>query len=148
MAVTFSGLGVIPCRLTTCPKYFNSGLQNSHFSGCSTKPHCRSLWNTVLRLDKCSGNVLPSTIISSRYAKAMDSNSGPITLSSNRWKVAGAECSPNGITLNWYNPLPGTVKAVIGRLSSSRGICQYPCFKVPGVISLLHGFVDVSGLAI
>jgi len=74
-------------------------------------------------------DVRPMMIISSRYANALGSMSGPITLSSARWNVAGAEWRPNGMTFQWYSPLPGTVNAVHSRLVLAVGICKYPLFR-------------------
>jgi len=38
--------------------------------------------------------------------------SEPITWTKTRWNVADAEWSPNGITVHWNRPFPGTVKGV------------------------------------
>lgn len=67
--------------------------------------------------------------MSSRYTKTWGSSSRLKTESSSRWNVTGAECNPNGMVRNCMSPLPGTVKAVTGRLSGASGTCQYPLFK-------------------
>lgn len=37
-----------------------------------------------------------------------------------RWKVAGAPCNPNGITVNWYSP-DGVANAVFSLASLVKG---------------------------
>ncbi|XP_032684714.1 putative uncharacterized protein DDB_G0292330 [Odontomachus brunneus] len=50
--------------------------------------------------------------MSSKYTSTLGSSLGLSILSNRRWNFAGAECKPNGITLNCNSPFPGTVNAV------------------------------------
>ena len=100
-------------------------LRKSNFFGCSCRPAVRSGWKTRPRLAKCSGNVSPSMITSSRYTKHFDHCSPARTRSIRSWKVAGALVSPKGMTLN-SNRLSDVQKAVLGQSSSATSTCQYP----------------------
>lgn len=128
IAFTLSGSVFMLPEPTTRPKYVNSFSKKWHLSGFSCNFAFRSLLKISFKFFTCSSYVFPITTMSSKYANAK-SISGPIILSNNRWNVAGAACNPNGRTRNWNKPLPGTVNAVIGRLSLLNGICQYPCLR-------------------
>lgn len=123
-ALIFSGSVLIPSRSIICPRYRIWSTQNLHLSGFSRRCAFRRRRKVSVSNSRCSLNVLLMMIISSRYTNTCGSKSGPRTVSSNRWNVAGAECNPNGITLKWNRPFPGTVNAVIGRLSGVSGIAN------------------------
>ena len=79
-------------------------LKSEHFEGFKRSPASRRHRKTDSRLRRCSSNVHPSTIMSSRYTRQCDHWRPARTRSMSRWKVAGALQSPNGMTLNWKRP--------------------------------------------
>ena len=91
--------GLITTRPRICPRYCTSCWAKTHFLGWAVSPAWCMCHSTSARCLMCSSQVALKIMMSSRYApiKAPVPSS---TLSINLWKVAGAPCRPNGITLN------------------------------------------------
>ena len=127
-ASTFSGSVWIPFSDITWPKYVTCFPNNTHFLAFSFNPAEWSFSKTSSRLYSISSNVFPYTITSSKYTRHTCHCRPDKTVSISRSKVAGALHSPNGMTLNSYNP-SRVAKAVLFLSTGSSSTCQYPAFK-------------------
>ena len=70
IACTLSGSVLTPWAVTMCPKYLSSVRQKSHFSGLIRRLAACSRCRTSRRFCRCSSNVRPRIIMSSKYANA------------------------------------------------------------------------------
>ena len=125
IASVFSGSQAMPSFETMCPRYFTDCLNHWHLDAFSFRFAAFSLCITHRKFSSVSENVLPKTIMSSKYTRHFSHCKPRKTLSINLWKVAGAPDSPKGITRNWNKPLR-VLKAVFGLSASSIFTCQYP----------------------
>ncbi|CAB0028215.1 unnamed protein product, partial [Trichogramma brassicae] len=111
-----SGSGRNPFLSTMTPRYFTSLRQKKNdLSRFIVSPAWFIRFNTCSNHFKCSAYVAVAIIISSIYAKATGSISGPIILSASSWKVAGPPATPYGILVHSNKPKPGTVMPYISR---------------------------------
>ena len=98
---------------TQCALWINNTrIHNAHFKGLSFKPASWNSSKTTFQLVRCSLNVLPKMIMSSRQTRKFV-HCGPASMVPMRcWKVAGALHNPKGMTLNSKSP-SGVQEAVL-----------------------------------
>ena len=94
MASVFSGSGLMPDVVMTCPRNTTSLLESSHLSAFKVTPACSSFFNKAWRRASCCSWSFPHTSRSSMWQTTPSSPS--ITSAMTRWKCSGAELIPNG----------------------------------------------------
>lgn len=124
------GAGARPSEETMCPGNSTECYASVHLDGLSfrlaSQMHCR----TSCRRSRCSSQVLPKTLMLSRYTRQVSHMRPERTASIRQMNVAGALQKLKWRTVNSYRCLPLVEKAVFTWWRGCTETCQYPDWRL------------------